>query len=115
MMNEHADALMINLSAVTIFHRKRLAALAITKKIPTMCEQASFAHAGCLMAYAADRKHMMGRAAAFVDKILKGASPADLPVEIASRYKLVVNLKTAKALGITLPPSTLLQATEVIE
>ena len=66
------------------------------------------------VSYAGDRKHMLRRAAAFVDKILKGAKPADLPVEIASRYKLVVNLKTAKALGITLPQSILLQANEVI-
>jgi putative ABC transport system substrate-binding protein len=115
MVNKGADALMINLSAVTIFHRKRIAALAIKKKIPTMCEQASFAHAGCLMSYAADRRHMMRRAAAFVVKILRGAKPADLPVELASRFKLVVNLKTAKAIGITLPASIFLQATDVIE
>ncbi len=115
MVNQRADALIINLSSVTIFHRNRLAALAIKNKLPTMCEQALFARAGCLMAYAADREHMLRRAAAYVDKILKGAEPADLPVEIASRYKLVVNLKTSKALGITLPPSILLQADEVIE
>ena len=115
MAKGRTDALIINLSAFTIFHRKRLAALAVTKKIPTMCEQASFAHAGCLMAYATDRMRAVRRAAAFVDKILKGAKPGDLPVEVATHYRLAINLKTAKALGITLPPSILLQATEVIE
>ncbi len=115
MVKARADVLMVNLSSFTISHRKRLIALAIKNKLPTMCDLALFVRAGCLMSYSADRKHMMRRAAAFVDKILKGANPAELPVELASRYKLVVNLKTAKALGITLPPSIFVQATEVIE
>ena len=115
MVNARADALMINLSSFTISHQKRLTALAIKNKMPTMCDLALFAQAGCLMSYSADRKHMMRRAAAFIDKILKGANPGDLPVELASRYKLVVNLKTAKALGLKLPPSIFVQATEVIE
>ena len=115
MVNEHADALIIPTSSFTNFHRKRIAALAITKKLPTACDQGSYAQAGCLMAYSADRKHTIRRAAVFVDKILKGANPSELPVELASKYNLVVNLKTAKALGITVPPSILLQATEVIE
>ncbi len=115
MVKGRADALIIHTSSFTNFHRNRLMALAITKKIPTMCENETFAQAGCLMVYAGDRKHMLLRAAVFVDKILKGAKPAELPVEIASRYKLVVNLKTAKALGITLPPSILLRADKVIE
>ncbi len=67
------------------------------------------------MAYSADRKHMVRRATHFVDKILKGANPGELPVEMASKYNLVVNMKTAKALGITIPRTILLQATEVIE
>ena len=115
MVKERADALFIRQSGPTMFHRKRLAALAITKKLPTMCEHASFARAGCLMTYTRDLRQMMRRAAVFVNKILKGAKPADLPVEVATRYKLVVNLKIAKVLGITLSPSVLLQATEVIE
>ncbi len=115
MVKERADALMINLSSFTMSHQKRLTALAVANKLPTMCDLALFAHAGCLMSYSADREHMLRRAAVFIDKILKGANPGDLPVELASQYKLVVNLKTAKALGITLPPSIFVQATEVIE
>ncbi|MEE8213702.1 MAG: ABC transporter substrate binding protein [Alphaproteobacteria bacterium] len=65
--------------------------------------------------YTPDLRSMMRRAAVFVDKILKGRKPSDLPIEVVNRHSLVVNLKTAKALGITLPPSILLQATEVIE
>ncbi len=67
------------------------------------------------MAYTVDRNHMLLRAAGFVDRIIKGAKPADLPVEMATKYKLVLNLKTAKTIGITLPPPIILQATEVIE
>ncbi len=115
MVKERADALIINNNGFTILHRKRLAAVAIAKKLPTICEQAQFVHAGCLMSYARDLQHMMHRAAAFVDRILKGTKPADLPVEMPTRYKLVVNLKTAEALGIKMPSSILLQATKVIE
>ena len=115
MVKERADALMIRRSGLTITHRKRLAALAITNKLPTMCDQGQFARAGCLITYTPDLQDMMRRAAVFVDKILKGAKPADLPVEVVTRHRLVVNLKTAKALGVTLPPSILLQASEVIE
>ncbi len=115
MADAHTDAVIINRELFSRFHQKRLAALAITKKLPSACDHESFARAGCLMSYAPDRKQLARRAAAFVDRILKGTKPADLPVEMATRYKLVVNLKTAKSLGLTLPPSILLQATEVIE
>ncbi|MCZ6447063.1 MAG: ABC transporter substrate-binding protein [Alphaproteobacteria bacterium] len=115
MVNQRFDGLMIRNRAFLNFHRKRIAALAIKYKLPTMCERAQFAQAGCLFGYSADREHMMRRAAHFIDKILKGAKPADLPVEVATHYRFAVNLKTAKALGITLPPSILLQATDVIE
>ncbi len=115
MVNQRFDGLMIRNHAFLNFHRKRIAALAIKNKLPTMCERAQFAQAGCLFGYSADREHMMRRAAYFIDKILKGAKSTDLPIEVATHYRFAVNLKTAKALGITLPPSILLQATEVIE
>lgn len=110
-----AEAVIISNEGFSVLHQKRLAALAVAKKIPSLCDQASFAHAGCLMSYTPDRERMLRRAATFVDRILKGAKPADLPVEISTRYKFVVNKKTAKAIGFTLSPSILLQATEVIE
>ena len=94
-VNERADALIINTSAETNFHRNRLTALAITKKIPTMCEQVAFVPAGCLMAYSVDRTHMLLRAAVFVDKILKGAKSKELPVEFATRYQLNTCPRTA--------------------
>ena len=115
MVRERADGLLITTSSLTNFYRKRIAALAIKKRLLTMCHQKSHAQVGCLIAYTTDQEPLMRRAAAFVDQILKGASPAELPVEVATRYNLVVNLKTAQALGIRLPPSILLQATEVIE
>lgn len=115
LVNRHVDGLILSNQSLLNFHRKRIAALAIKHKLPTMCERAHFVQTGCLIGYSADREHMMRRAAYFIDRILKGAKPQDLPIEIASHYKLAVNLQTARALGILLPPSILLQATEVIE
>ncbi|MDX1485721.1 MAG: ABC transporter substrate-binding protein [Alphaproteobacteria bacterium] len=115
MANGKADAVMINVSYLTTLHRDRLVARARDMKLPSMCEQWAFVESGCLMSYSADRKHMMTRAAYFIDRILKGANPGDLPVERSDKYKLGINLKTAKHLGISLPPSTLLRADEVIE
>jgi putative ABC transport system substrate-binding protein len=109
------DALMINTSALTNLHRDRLVARANEMKLPSMCEQWAFVHSGCLMSYSTDREYMMARAAYFIDKILKGANPGELPVERSHRYKLVINVNTAKALRLTLPSSILLQADEVIE
>lgn len=115
MVQERVDALMIRRSGLTIAYREKLAQLAIKNKLPAVCDMGQFAQAGCLLTYTPDQRSMMRRAAVFVDKILKGSKPAELPIEVVTRHRMVVNLKTAKALGLTLPPSILLQATEVIE
>jgi putative tryptophan/tyrosine transport system substrate-binding protein len=95
--------------------RSRLAELAIKQRLPTMVSSKAYAEAGGLMSYGVDVIPIYRRAASFVAKILRGAKPADLPVEQPNYFKMVINLKTAKALGITLPTSTLLRADEVIE
>jgi putative tryptophan/tyrosine transport system substrate-binding protein len=92
-----------------------LAALALKHRLPGMFPFKENVVAGGLMSYGADPNYLYRRAAAYVDKILKGAKPADLPVEQASKYELVINLKTAKELGLDLPASVLARADEVIE
>jgi putative ABC transport system substrate-binding protein len=89
--------------------------LALQRKIPTVGRARTFANAGCLMSYAENEADMARRAAGFVDKVLKGAKPGEVPVEQPTKFDLVINLKTAKALGLTIPPSLLLRADEVIQ
>ena len=96
-------------------HRQRILAFARMHQLPTVCGARPYAEAGCLMAYAPDIREMWRRAAVFVDKILKGAKPGDLPVEQPVKFELVLNLKTAQALGITMPPSLLILADEVMK
>jgi putative ABC transport system substrate-binding protein len=100
---------------LAVSYRARLAALALQHRLPSMLPSREYVEAGGLMSYAADLVDLTRRAAAYIDKLLKGAKPADLPVEQASKYQLVINFKTAKALGITIPPVLLFQATEVIQ
>jgi putative ABC transport system substrate-binding protein len=102
-------------SAMFNAHRQRILAFAHTQRLPTVCGVRVYAEAGCLMAYAPDLREMWRRAAVFVDKILKGAKPGDLPVEQPAKFVLVINLATAQALGITMPPSLLILADEVIK
>jgi putative tryptophan/tyrosine transport system substrate-binding protein len=80
----------------------------------SMCESIPYVEAGCLISYSASDVESYRRPAYFVDKILKGARPGDLPIEQSTKFELVINLKTAKDLGLTIPPSLLFQATEVI-
>ena len=114
-VNARIDALIVPSSAIVYFNRKRVAELVTARKMPAICARQKIAKTGCLIAYVPDRSFMNRRAAFFVDKILKGANPGDLPVERPTKYKLIVNLKLARAFGITVPPSILLRATEVIE
>ena len=95
--------------------RTRLADLALKNRLPTIFAQREYAEAGGLLTYAADFSDLFRRAATFVDKILKGAKPADLPVEQPIKFEVVINLKTAKALGLEVPPTLLARADEVIE
>lgn len=96
-------------------HEKRIVNLGIKTRLPAMYTNVQFVHAGGLIGYAPDIPDRHRRAATFVDKILKGAKPGDLPVEQPTRFELVINLKTAKAIGIAVPQQVLLQADRVIE
>ena len=108
-------ALMTLPSSRFFTHRTRLAELALKHRLPTMFPEREFVDAGGLMAYGPSLPDSWRRSATYVDKILKGAKPADLPIEQPTKFELVINLKTAKALGFTIPPSVLRQATEVIQ
>ena len=95
--------------------RGAIAKLAIEKNMPMACEQRDFSISGCLVSYGPSFDAMYRRAAYYVDKILKGAKPADLPIEQPTKFEFVINLRTAKALGLTMPPTLLARADEVIE
>jgi putative tryptophan/tyrosine transport system substrate-binding protein len=95
--------------------RAPLVQLALRYRLPTMFVARENVEAGGLMGYGADRVDLVRRAALYIDKILGGAKPADLPIEQASKYQLIINLRTAKALGLTVPPTLLARADEVIE
>ena len=96
-------------------HSKRLMALAVKHRLPTIGSTPGIPQSGGLMSYGANRREVSRRAAALVDKILKGAKPVDLPVEQPTKFDLIVNMKTAKTLGVTIPQTILIQATKVIE
>lgn len=115
MTTERAQALLVLADPMTFFHRRELAGLAIKHRLPMMGSLREFAEAGSLMSYWADTADLSRRAASYVDRILKGAKPGDLPIEQPTKFELVTNLKTAKTLGITIPQSVLLRADRIIE
>jgi putative ABC transport system substrate-binding protein len=115
MARESVGSVFVVPSPLTLMQRAPLAELALKHRLPTMFGARENVEAGGLMSYGADRHDLVRRAALYIDKILKGAKPADLPVEQASKYQLVINLKTARALGLELPPTLLARADEVIE
>jgi putative ABC transport system substrate-binding protein len=115
MAKERADALIILHSGFAYTHRRQLIELAANNQLPSMCEQAGWTKAGCLISYGPDVLYLYRRAAIYVDKILKGAKPADLPVEQPTRFELIINLKTAKKLGLTIPVQFLAGANKVIK
>ena len=115
MTTERAQALLVLADPMTFFHRRELAGLAIKHRLPMMGSLREFAEAGSLMSYWADTADLSRRAASYVDRILKGAKPGDLPIEQPTKFEFVTNLKTAKTLGITIPQSVLLRADRIIE
>jgi len=112
---ERADALFVVSNPILNRDRKRIIALAARHRLPAIYEWRESAEDGGLLAYGAKVRELNRRVAAYVDKILKGAKPGDLPVEQPTTFELVINLKTAKALGLTIPPSLLARADQVIE
>jgi putative ABC transport system substrate-binding protein len=115
MTREHADALVVISNELFLGHRSQLAELTVRHRLPAMFHLRECAEAGGLMAYGPDAADMYWRAATYVDKILKGAMPAALPVEQPVKFVLVLNLKAAKALGLAMPPALLFQADQVIK
>jgi len=115
MTKERAGALVILGDAILYNQRKQIADLAAKSRLPSIFALPEYAEAGGLIAYGADSLDLERRSATFVDKILKGAKPADLPVEQPTKFDLIINLRTAKAIGLTIPPSLLLRADQTIE
>jgi putative ABC transport system substrate-binding protein len=114
-LRQRPDALIAAENAVTLSQRARITAFAATSRIPAMYPFRQFAEAGGLMSYGVDTKDLIDVLAKYIDKILKGAKPGDLPIEQPNKFELVINLKTAKALGLTIPQSLMVRANEVIQ
>jgi putative ABC transport system substrate-binding protein len=114
-VNTQADSMMILNDAFVFTYRKIIADSAIGSRLPSVYGFSEFVDAGGFMSYGAVLSDTYRRAAAYVDRILKGAKPRDLPVEHPTKFELVINLKTAKALGLTIPPSVIGRADQVIE
>jgi putative tryptophan/tyrosine transport system substrate-binding protein len=115
MKRARIDAVIFGENTLFLADRRRVANLAITHRLPMMAAAREYAEAGAFVSYGTDYPDLFRRAAAYVDKILKGAKPADLPMEQPTKFELVVNRKTAKELGLTIPPTVLARADEVVE
>ena len=112
---ERSDALYVPPLPLMRENRKQIIDFASASRLPSLFESADYVEAGGLMSYGADRANSYRRVADFVDRILKGAKPADLPVEQPKKFEFVINLKAAKQIGLTIPPSVLLRADKVIK
>lgn len=115
MMRRHTNAFMVLPDPVLNAQRSRIIALAAKHKLPGIYDRAAYTDLGGLMAYGPNFSHLLRRAAIYVDKILKGAKPTELPVEQPTKFELVINLKTAKQIGLTIPPNVLVRADGVIK
>ncbi len=114
-VRNRAEALIVLADVVLLAHRQRIAQLAAKSRLPALYQSQDYIGVGGLMFYGADLHELFRRSATYVDKIVKGAKPGDLPIQQPTKFELVVNLKTAKALGISIPKSVLLRADRVIE
>jgi putative ABC transport system substrate-binding protein len=112
---ERADAVLVLVGAVLNTHRKQIADLAVKNRLPAVYGQPQYVEDGGLLSYAPSFTDLFRRAATYVDKILKGAKPADLPVEQPKKFELIINLKAAKQIGVTIPPNVLARADRVIK
>ena len=112
---QRVDALFVTSGPVTYAERARIREFALKHRLPTMSDYFTTADAGILLTYTARIADLFRGAAYFVDRILRGARPGDLPIQLPSRFDMIINLKTAKALGLTIPPSLLARADQVIE
>jgi putative ABC transport system substrate-binding protein len=112
---EPGGGLVVVPDVFTGVHRAPIISAAARNNVPAVYTDSAFARDGGLLSYGVDRIDTFRRAASYVDRILRGAKPAELPVQLPTKFEMVVNLKTAKALGLAVPPSILLRATEVIE
>jgi putative ABC transport system substrate-binding protein len=112
---ERADALLTLVAALFLRHRMQIVELAARNRLPTVANAREFPEAGGLMAYGVSIRDNFRRAAGYVDRILKGAKPGDLPIERPTKFELVINMRTAKTLGLTISPSLLARADQVIE
>jgi len=115
MVRERAQGFVVLSDSVLFNYRGKVGAMAVRNRLPAISVGREYAEAGLLLTYGVDFRDQFRRSAVFVDKIFKGAKPADLPVELPTKFELVINLKTAKALGLDVPPTLLARADEVIE
>jgi putative ABC transport system substrate-binding protein len=113
-VKQQAKAVILIRGSFITLHHTRLLELALKHRLPSMCEAVGWARDGCLMTYGPEELYSWRRAAVFVDKILKGTKPADIPVEQPKKFELVINLNTAKRIGLTIPPNVLVRADTVI-
>jgi putative ABC transport system substrate-binding protein len=114
-VRQHVDGLVVGADGLTQMHKQAIVDFVNRNRLPAVYPAREFVEAGGLIAYAVNYPDIYFRLASFVDKILKGAKPGELPVEQPTKFELVINLKTAKALSLTIPPSLLVRANEMIE
>jgi putative ABC transport system substrate-binding protein len=114
MVKERAEAVIVTNNSFNFGHRQLVFELVTKNRLPSMCGRDAFVENGCLISYAASRRDAFRRAAYFIDKILKGAKPAELPVQQPTKFELVINLKIAKQIGLAIPPNVLARADRVI-